>query len=226
MRKLRRSGAAFTIAALAAAAAVWLYPGLGRHGETAAQAAPNISGDIATLLDQVKVVDKIEPVSGYDRSCKKGHGCVFGAAWNDPTDTSGCDTRSRVLSRDLNDVVYKPGTHKCKVTAGWLQDPYTGQRIDLADIDVDHVLPLARAWNAGASQWDSRRRQVFANDLTDLRAVSASANTSKGDDGLDEWLPPNVSDRCPYVIQYLTVAVKYELAITNGERDSATTACK
>ena len=52
-----------------------------------------VSGDIAALLQQVRVIDRLPDVDGYDRGCGKGEGCVFGPAWNDPLDHSGCDAR-------------------------------------------------------------------------------------------------------------------------------------
>ena len=82
------------IAAAAASALVWLHPGLGHDNATVPQSnAQPVGGDLAALLDQVQVVDSIPPVDGYDRGCGKGEGCVFGPAWNDPLDHSGCDTR-------------------------------------------------------------------------------------------------------------------------------------
>lgn len=151
--------------------------------------------------------------------------CSFGPAWNDPTDVTGCDARNRVLSKQLRDVVFKDGTRNCKVIAGWLQDPYSGERVDLRDVELDHTVALHRAWNAGAWQWDSRRRQIFANDPMELRALSSSVNRAKSDAALDEWMPPLPEARCPFVIDYLSVMVKYELPITVSERDAAAVAC-
>ena len=52
---------------------------------------------VAQLLAQVETVDALADVDGYDRSCKKGAGCVFGPAWTDdssaPGSHNGCDTR-------------------------------------------------------------------------------------------------------------------------------------
>jgi hypothetical protein len=80
------------IAAAAASAMVWLHPAsvTTRPPLRSPNAQPIVS-DLAALLDQVQVVDSIAPVDGYDRGC--GIGCVFGPAWNDPVDHSGCDTR-------------------------------------------------------------------------------------------------------------------------------------
>lgn len=59
--------------------------------------APNPTSSVSELLGSVRTVDHLEKVEGYDRSCKKGHGCVFGPAWTDdstaPGSHNGCDTR-------------------------------------------------------------------------------------------------------------------------------------
>ncbi len=81
------------------------------------------------------------------------------------------------------------------------------------------IYPLAKSWNAGAWKWDPRQRQIFANDLTELVAVSGAANRQKSDSGIDEWLPKY--QPCAYVQHYLTVAIKYQLPITTA----ATAAC-
>lgn len=219
--------AAATVAVAAAAGTAWLHPQVGAEGRAPANAASAESPavDLTALLTQVTVVDRIDDISGYERGCGKGARCVFGPAWNDPTNTTGCDTRNRLLKAQLQGVRVKPKTHDCKVIDGFLDpDPYTGQRTALRDIDLDHAVPLRRAWNAGAWKWDSRRRQMFANDPVELIAVSAHANRSKGDGGLDSWIPDY--QPCDYVARYLTVAVKYQLPITVAEREVAIATCR
>ena len=84
-------------------------------------------------------------------------------------------------------------------------------------------MPLHVAWDAGASTWDRQRRQIFANDLTELIAVSATQNSRKSDATLAGWLPPVA--KCEYASRYLTVAAKYQLPITVQDRTAAITAC-
>ncbi|OOK65286.1 hypothetical protein BZL29_7749 [Mycobacterium kansasii] len=84
-------------------------------------------------------------------------------------------------------------------------------------------MPLKTAWDAGAAQWDLQQRRIFANDMTELIAVSSSANSSKGDSTLAEWLP--AIGKCPYVVRYLTVTVKYHLPITVKDA-AAAAACQ
>ncbi|MDD4865600.1 MAG: DUF1524 domain-containing protein [Mycobacterium sp.] len=219
-RRVLLGAAALTASTVVAGATL-----LDQHHTSVAAVPPATVEQAADLLAEVTVVDQINDVPGYERGCKKGQACSFGPAWNDPASHTGCDTRNVVLAAQLRDVQFKPGTHNCKVSAGWEIDPYTGQRITLAQTQIDHIYPLHRAYDAGASQWPQARRQHFANDLKNLLAVSAHANESKGDSGLGNWLPANVSERCPYTVRYLAVAVSYGLPITKSDKAAATMAC-
>lgn len=181
---------------------------------------------ITTELAKVKVIPSRPEVPGYDRSCRKGHGCVFGPAWKG-TDGNGCDTRNDVLKRDLTGRTYKPRTHDCVVITGTLQDPYTGRTIEFrkaeaSKVQIDHLYPLGRAWDMGASAWTLEQRTEFANDqAANLLAVDGKANESKGDSGPGEWLPINKAFRCTYVLRYLQAADKWELPITQADADAA-----
>lgn len=155
------------------------------------------------------------PKTGYDRTAR------FGPAWVD-VDGNGCDTRDDVLARDLTDAA-KRGT--CTVTAGRLADPYTGRTIafsksDASAVEIDHVVPLALAWQLGAAQWSQGERVTFANDPANLLAVDAASNQQKSASGPDSWLPPNKAYRCTYVIRFTRVAALYRLRITASMRDA------
>lgn len=219
----------WAVAAAVVSAAVWLNPNLVPDiapfpPSSAQPVVVDVAGDVGALLQQVSVVDRIADVEGYDRGCRRGEGCVFGPAWNDPLDSTGCDSRNRMLAAQLRDVRFKPNTHNCKVIDGFLDpDPYTGQRVALEDIEMDHVYALAAAWDAGAWQWDPQKRQIFANDAAELLAVSGPANRQKSDKRLDKWVP--AFQPCAYVQRYLTVAVKYQLPITVAERNTAAATC-
>ncbi len=125
----------------------------------------------------------------------------FGQAWFD-ADRNGCDTRNDILRRDLVDRQMK---NWCKVLAGTSNpDPYTGRSIRFviggpSEIDVDHVVALADAWQKGAATWQPGIRRAFANDPLALLAVDSGTNRSMGDGDAATWLPPNRSYRCAYV---------------------------
>jgi len=145
----------------------------------------------------------------------------FGDGWTDGELRDGCDTRNDILARDVSNV-QRDGD--CRVTAGVLHDPYTGRLIKFrrgvssADVQIDHLFPLHRAWMYGAWKWPKRRRVKFANDRGNLRAVAGQANASKGDSGPAEWTPPNRAYRCAYATEYIDIARIYKLPVTRGDR--------
>ncbi|WP_433680696.1 HNH endonuclease family protein [Nocardia sp. CA-119907] len=179
------------------------------------------------LLVSVRVVATRGRPGGYERGCQVGQGCVFGPSWTDdydgPGGHDGCDTRNNVLRRQLTEVSFRSGTNNCVVTAGRLDDPYTGNRItftkaDAGDIQIDHIYPLAAAWDMGAAYWPRERRVRFANDIdANLLATAASANQVKGDSTPSQWLPPARANHCLYAGKYLTVAVRYDLPVTAAD---------
>lgn len=165
-------------------------------------------------LDAVPAVDGPPPVA-YDRA-------LFGQRWADE-DRNGCDTRNDTLRRDLVDVAFKPGTHDCVVIAGVLHDSYTGETVPFEfksdgyqPVQVDHLIPLALAWETGADRWTDEKRRAFANDPENLQITTA--NQAKGDSGPGAWLPPNPGYLCTYAIRFTHLTVKYELAVTTPDR--------
>jgi hypothetical protein len=157
------------------------------------------------------------PQTGYDRD-------LFGPAWAD-TDRNGCDTRNDILQRDLTGETFKAGTNNCVVMTGALADPYTGQTLTFtkenADaIHIDHVVALSDAWQKGAQSWPAEKRLAFANDPLNLLAVDGAANSSKSDGDAATWLPPNKAYRCAMVARQVAVKAKYELWMTQPERDA------
>lgn len=165
-------------------------------------------------------------MTGYDRD-------LFGQAWSDDNDQrwghNGCDTRNDVLRRDLTDTVIDPDTHGCVVLSGVLHDPYTGRRIRFTrgvttsiEVQVDHAVALADAWETGAQRWSAARRQEFANDPLELLAVDGPTNESKGAGDAATWLPPNKSFRCAYVARQIAVKRKWGLWVKPAERDAMT----
>ena len=128
------------------------------------------------------------------------HRTAFGDAWTDEQSPlpghNGCDTRDDILNRDLVDKTYV-SIKKCPdaVATGTLHDPYTnttiafqrGAKVGEA-VQIDHIVPLAYAWDMGASGWPDAERVRFANDPANLLAVEGQANQDKGD------LPPGIVD--------------------------------
>ncbi|WP_067562252.1 HNH endonuclease family protein [Nocardia acidivorans] len=180
------------------------------------------------LLAQVRTVPARVRPGGYERGCKAGQRCVFGPAWSDDQDApgghDGCDTRNNVLARQLSGPAFRPGGKDCVVVGGTLNDPYTGRNItfdkgDAKAVQIDHVFPLAAAWDLGAAGWTPQLRLRFANDLDlELLAVDGKANRDKSDRTPADWLPPARANHCFYAGKYLTVALRYDLPLTKADR--------
>lgn len=173
------------------------------------------TGDYAGSLDALTVVADDTDVAGYVRT-------MFGPAWKD-VDHNGCDTRNDTLARDLDAPVLRTGSN-CVVESGVLRpDLYTGtdfvwNKGDQPGIDIDHIIPLARAWDMGAASWTDEARANFANDPELLLATSGSVNRAKGDKSPMDWMPSNAAFVCTYSQKYIDLSTKYELSITVSDK--------
>jgi 5-methylcytosine-specific restriction endonuclease McrA len=111
------------------------------------------------------------------------------AHWLDEDDDCQ-DTRQEVLiGQSLVPVVFE-NDEECRVLKGLWTDPYTGFiYIYPSDLDIDHIIPLAYAHVAGGYLWDDAEKATFANDQSNLLAVSRGSNRSKGSRGPSEFQP-------------------------------------
>lgn len=154
------------------------------------------------------------PVSGETRD---GYSRDLFRHWTiDPA--TGCDTRDVVL---INERV--SGTVRgCSVIGGVWRSAYDGVTTsNPSSFDIDHVVPLAEAWDSGAWRWSAGTRQAFANDLGypgSLIAVTASSNRSKSDQDPSEWLP--LAGRCTYAKQWIAVKFRWRLAVDATEKSA------
>ncbi len=150
---------------------------------------------------------------------------AFGDSWTDdntaPGGHNGCDTRNDILDRDLVDKTFV-SISRCPraVATGVLHDPYTSKTINFlrgnktgAAIQIEHIVPLAYAWDQGARGWSESLRIRFANDPANLLAVEGQANQDKGDKEPAAWMPPNTAFRCQYAMQFIAVLRGYGLAV-------------
>lgn len=178
----------------------------------AAPAPAHAAEEVTTPLSEAINSLVVEPESreGYNRDLFKH--------WIDE-DRDGCSTRAEVL---LDEAVEPPTiTGKCTLSGGTWYSYYDERTISgPSGLDIDHVVPLAEAWDSGASEWDAKKRERYANDLGDPRsliAVSGSSNRSKGDKDPQDWMPPSESAHCRYVEEWTVVKVRWQLAVDATE---------
>lgn len=131
-----------------------------------------------------------------------------------------CNSRNAALYRDGDGVRVNAS---CTVTAGHWTDPYTARTYtSRASMDIDHLVPLAAAWRAGAASWSTTRRTQYANDPLVLVSAQDRANEAKGDKTPDLWKPPNHDAWCLYAQRWTAVKAKYALTVTATERTALT----
>ncbi|EFE65736.1 conserved hypothetical protein [Streptomyces viridosporus ATCC 14672] len=175
---------------------------------TPASAAP-VSLPLADAVAALPTAD--ESREGYSRDQFRH--------WVD-SDRDGCNTRMEVLlAESLVAPMVEPG---CRVTAGEWLSYYDGVTVTVpSGLDIDHVVPLAEAWDSGASAWTAQRREAYANDLDaerSLVAVTARTNRSKADQDPAEWLPPNTDAHCTYTVDWVSTKLRWGLTVDDTER--------
>ncbi|MER7141389.1 HNH endonuclease family protein [[Kitasatospora] papulosa] len=191
-----------------AAAALTLMPLLA--------ATPVQAAEITTLADGVRALPlAAESRTGYERSSFKH--------WVD-ADKDSCNTRMEVLIAESR--ITPTVEAGCKVTAGEWYSYYDGLTlIAPGGLDIDHMVPLAEAWDSGASQWTSARREAYANDLDaerSLVAVTAKTNRSKADQDPSTWLPPLADARCTYAADWVATKLRWGLTADQPEAEALT----
>ena len=139
--------------------------------------------------------------------------------WVD-ADGDGCDTRAEVLIAEADEAP-KIGS-SCSLSGGRWYSYYEGaSQTSASALDIDHMVPLAEAWDSGAGGWTVSRREAYANDVGDSRslvAVTASLNRSKGDQDVAEWLPP--INHCRYVKDWVAAKIRWSLTVDTAERSA------
>ncbi|MDB5186572.1 MAG: uncharacterized protein JWM07_44 [Candidatus Saccharibacteria bacterium] len=218
--KTRRSIIAFIVFVIAALIIAY-HPNLQQPTvsppQTPSTTIANASGDAAEALEKLRVAGRA-PKTG-DSEYNRTH---FGDGWETEL---GCDSRNRILQRDLTNV--QTDEEGCKVVSGQLNDPYTGKVVMFTrgsstsdDVQIDHVVALSNAWQTGAQALTYEQRVQFANDPLELLAVDGPTNQQKSDADAATWLPPYKPFRCQYVARQIAIKAKYQLWVTAAEKDA------
>jgi hypothetical protein len=168
--------------------------------------------NIKDAIHNLKVADEVR--TGYKRTLFK-HWITVSRAGQ-----LGCDSRKSVI---IDEALIKPTVGKdCALTGGkWLSIYDNVEVTDAGKLDVDHMVPLAEAWDSGASAWTDLKRQQYANDMTDPRhliAVTSASNRSKSDQDPADWVPTNKSYICEYIANWVSIKVRWGLTVDTKEK--------
>jgi hypothetical protein len=180
-------------------------------GLAAPAQAATISQPLRTMVANLPVATEVR--TGYDRT-------LF-PLWID-ADGDGCNTRYEVL---IAEAVTKPTIGSgCSLSGGrWYSYYDAAYWTATSDLDIDHMVPLAEAWDSGARNWTTSRRQSYANDLGDSRplvAVTDNVNQSKGDQDPNTWVPTH--ELCRYIGEWTAVKTRWRLSVDSAEKSALT----
>ena len=167
------------------------------------------------LVEQLRplIAERDPGLPSYDRD--------HFAGWID-SDGDCVNTRHEILQSEA--ASFSMNAEGCAVASGEWFDPYTNRTFtDPRDLDVDHVVALADAWVSGAWAWADELLDRFANDFGNLNAIAAGENRSKSARGPAEYSPSAPAATCDYLVQYATVKIRWELAITPHDFDVVAT---
>ncbi|MFG3398553.1 HNH endonuclease family protein [Streptomyces parvus] len=181
---------------------------------TAPSGAPGGSPDESglPLADAIKKIPIAEEQrTGYERDAFKH--------WVDE-DGDSCTTRAEVL---LAEAVTAPKQGaRCSLSGGsWLSYYDEVEVTEARKLDIDHMVPLAEAWDSGAHDWTPERREAYANDLDaerSLVAVTARTNRSKADKDPAAWMPPAQSSTCTYLVDWTATKLRWGLTADETEQ--------
>jgi len=145
-----------------------------------------------------------------------------------------CSTRKSVLKAESDLKQSFVAGHKCKTGVGHWVSPYDGKPTNRAlDLEIDHMVPKAEAWQSGAWKWGKERQKAFKNDLgygPSLIAISKSENGPAGKwdkepgrnskDSKDYYLPPREEYVCTYVAEWIAVKWRWSLSANPEEKSN------
>ncbi|MEH0524810.1 HNH endonuclease family protein [Streptomyces stelliscabiei] len=180
---------------------------------SAAVSSPAAAAETLPLTEAVgRLSPGTESREGYTRESFRH--------WNagdNPAD--GCHTRAEVL---IHEAVETPTIGaNCRLEGGSWLSYYDNVTVTSASgLDIDHMVPLAEAWDSGASTWTAQRREAYANDQgqeASLVAVTARSNRSKADQDPAQWLPPAADAHCRYAAEWVATKLRWSLTADEAE---------
>lgn len=129
--------------------------------------------------------------------------------------------RQEILkNRSKSPIQYKDNK-KCTVLSGSWDDYYYPETLTKsADIDIDHIIPLKHADSLVGNTWGRELKEKFANDPENLAITNKSYNRQKGAKTITEWLPVHKTYACRYMSQWLYIKRKYNLPVSDQERET------
>lgn len=158
-------------------------------------------------------VEPEPPREGYDREAFDLY---------QDADGDGCDARREVLIAEATDAPEVSRDGRCWLTGGTWFSYLDGKTLhDERDVQIDHTVALAEAWDSGASKWSHAKLVAYGSDLTDpeqLIGVSGPSNSRKSDTDPGEWMPKGKAAQCRYAAAVTGIKLRWGLSVDDKER--------
>ena len=132
---------------------------------------------------------------------------------------SPCDVSVQVMEAQGKGVETSKA-NKCEVVSGTWTSPYDDAKVtDVNDLTVDNVVPIQYALEAGGANWPTAQKEKFANDVSNLAAVSTPSQQQKGSKFPSAWLPTS-NYQCQYARIWVNTLKKYSLGVDASDRSA------
>lgn len=129
-----------------------------------------------------------------------------------------CDARDQVLLASGKNVKTE-ADDDCEAETGEWFSEYDGVTVtEPSKIDIDHVIALSYAAQHGGQAWSKEKKQAFANDTSQLIAVTAKSNRAKSDLGPSEYTDIRRPYQCTFAKTWVSTAIKYGVSATKDDK--------
>ena len=170
--------------------------------------APDV--DERVTLRDLLALARVEPESehgSYDREAWRH--------WGPGEYDDGLNVRHEVL--DAHSLCSTARSASRVLSGCWLSLYDDGYTESSGDLHIDHIVALAEAHQSGGWAWTAEEREVFANWAGNLLPVSAAVNEAKSAHDPAQWMPPDGSVHCSYLVHWMAVKVAWDLSLDAAE---------
>ena len=141
--------------------------------------------------------------------------------WID-ADGDGCNTRYEVL---IAEATTKPTIGSgCTLTGGRWYSYYDGLLDAPSDLDIDHLVPLAEAWDSGARTWTAAQRAGVRERPRRCAATWSRSPTTSTRPRATRTRPTGCrrtgQRRCRYVAEWTAVKIRWRLTVDTAEKSA------
>jgi hypothetical protein len=113
--------------------------------------------------------------------------------------------------------------NNCTVVRGRWTDPFTGKTVtDPQNLQIDHTVPLREVYYSGAWQWSQQRRCMYFNFIESefhLVPIDSFENNKKGTKSPKDYMPPNESYACQYLVHWLKIKAIWNVVMWPEEAE-------